>query len=79
MKKNIKIVITRKNDLNDLNELNEKNTINLPEIKIKEEKKKNKNKNYKHFLLKLYNFYTKNRLYIFLIIFFIIYIYNKPA
>jgi hypothetical protein len=77
MKKNIKIVITRKNDLN---ELNEKNTINLPEIKRKEEKTgKEATKNHKGFLLKLYNFYSKNRLYIFLIIFFIIYIYNKPA
>ena len=68
MKKNIKIVITRKNDLNELN------NIEIPEIKRREEKK-----NHKGFLLKLYNFYSKNRLYIFLILFFIIYIYNKPT
>jgi len=74
MKKNIKIVITRKNDLNELN------TINLPEIKRREEKKNIQSVNiYNRFLLKLYNFYSKNRLYIFLILFFIIYSYNKPT
>ena len=74
MMKNIKVIVTRKNELN---ELNEKNTINLPEIKIKEEK--NIHSVYNRFLLKIYNFYTKNRIYILLIIFFIIYIYNKPG
>jgi len=77
MRKNIKVIITRKNDLN---ELNEKNTINLPEIKIREEKNiHNVSSVYNRFLLKIYNFYTKNRIYILLILFFIIYIYNKPG
>ncbi len=72
MKKNIKVIITRKNDLNELND------INLPEIKIREEKNiHNVRSIYNRFLLKIYNFYTKNRIYILLILFFIIYIYNK--
>lgn len=75
MKKNIKIIITRKDDLNEVN------NINLPEIKIREEKKNIQSVNsvYNRFLLKLYNFYSKNRLYILFILFFIIYIYNKPT
>jgi len=74
MKKNIKVIITRKNDLNELND------INLPEIKIREEKNiYSVNSVYNRFLLKLYNFYIKNRVYILLILFFIIYIYNKPG
>jgi hypothetical protein len=74
MKKNIKIIITRKDDLNGVND------IELPEIKIKEEKNiQSVNSVYNRFLLKLYNFYSKNRLYILFILFFIIYIYNKPT
>jgi hypothetical protein len=74
MKKNIKIIITRKDDLNEVND------IELPEIKIREEKKNIQSVNiYNRFLLKLYNFYSKNRLYILFILFFIIYIYNKPT
>ena len=74
MKKNIKIIITRKDDLNGVND------IELPEIKIREEKKNIQSVNiYNRFLLKLYNFYSKNRLYILFILFFIIYIYNKTT
>ena len=75
MKKNIKIIITRKDDLNGVND------IELPEIKIREEKKNIQSVNsvYNRFLFKLYNFYSKNRLYILFILFFIIYIYNKPT
>jgi hypothetical protein len=74
MRKNIKVIITRKDDLNEVND------IELPEIKISEEKKNIQSVNiYNRFLLKLYNFYSKNRIYILLILFFIIYIYNKPT
>jgi hypothetical protein len=75
MKKNIKIIITRKDNLNGVND------IELPEIKIREENKNIQSVNsvYNRFLLKLYNFYSKNRLYILFILFFIIYIYNKPT